>query len=214
MEVELEPFASWLVCVLSVVSHATLVPTVYHFLRKRYAYESVLGVFGLTASLMYHICEAFDAKFFMSSLAWHRVDNILVISLLGAWSVYMCALHDPFVERFTKYSLMMLCLIFQTRGPWEAVNSVFPAAVSFSIPIGVYVYRRRIPALEIGRLVGFILIMAVAVIFFIKGLDDKRDHFRMYHSLWHFFCGIASYLMWTLLKVPGVTGVMGKSIHV
>ncbi|AAZ12681.1 hypothetical protein, conserved [Trypanosoma brucei gambiense DAL972] len=214
MEVELEPFASWLVCLFSVISHVTFLPTVHHFFKQRYVYEAAMGIFGMTASLMYHICQVLNAEIILDEAGWHRVDNILVVSFLGAWSVYMCAFRDLFTERCSKYCLLMMCVLFQARGAWKAVNTIVPVFICIGFPICVYAYRWRLPSVFPNRLFGFALVMAVAVIFFIKGLDDENDPYKMYHSLWHFFCGIASYLMWTLLKVPGVTGVMGKSIHV
>jgi predicted membrane channel-forming protein YqfA (hemolysin III family) len=43
--------------------------------------------------------------------------------------------------------------------------------------------------------VGFLFI---AVIFFIKALDDKLDYLRIYHGIWHLFIGISFYYLWQL----------------
>ncbi|CCD15920.1 unnamed protein product [Trypanosoma congolense IL3000] len=203
-------YTSWIICIISVLSHTTFLPTIHSFFRRRYAFESAMALFGFAASLLYHICQDLNIEIFMDEGAWHRMDNIFVLSFVGAWSVYMCTFRDPFVERITKYSLLMVCMIFQARGPWQPINTIAPVILSLSLPICVYAYRWQVPAFFGKRLAAFAVTMVIAVWFFIKGLDDKRDPFKIYHSMWHFLCGIASYMMWTMVRVPGATGLLGK----
>ncbi len=46
------------------------------------------------------------------------------------------------------------------------------------------------------------LAMAVAICFFARGLDDSTDPYRLFHGLWHTFCGISAYFFWMALPGP------------
>ncbi|CBH12820.1 hypothetical protein, conserved [Trypanosoma brucei gambiense DAL972] len=212
---EEDGIASCFASLFSTASYAAYMPTLQYFLKKRYVYESVFAIFGITASLMFHLCNLLGVEIFMDDAAWFRVGNICLITLIGAWSTYICAFRDSFVERFTKYCFLLICIICHATGPWTPVKLLTKGAyVSFLVPICVYTYRRQLPAVFTRRLLVLVFAVVIALSFLFISLDDERDPFMFFLSACRSLFGIASYLMWTLLKVPGVTGVMGKSIHV
>ena len=46
-----------------------------------------------------------------------------------------------------------------------------------------------------------------AVPFFVLGLDDANDPYRMFHGLWHIFVGGASYYLWQTVRCPVATNL-------
>jgi predicted membrane channel-forming protein YqfA (hemolysin III family) len=40
--------------------------------------------------------------------------------------------------------------------------------------------------------------MAIALFFFVRGLDDDNDYLRFNHGLWHLFVGISFYFLYNV----------------
>lgn len=48
---------------------------------------------------------------------------------------------------------------------------------------------------------GMALSFVKSILFFARGLDDRTDYLRMYHSGWHFFISAASFWLWRTVSI-------------
>ncbi|RNF21422.1 uncharacterized protein Tco025E_03472 [Trypanosoma conorhini] len=202
---------AWALFATTVVSHLPMIPTAYLFWKRRYVYEMCIATFGLASSLLYHTCQSFDATMFLDELGWHRLDNIAVLAGMGMWFVFICTFKNPVVERSAKYFTLLASVLIEEKDPWNVAYTVAPIVLFACIPLAVFLYSRRLPAVEYRHLVTAAVFMGFAVPFFIAGLDDAEDPCRIYHGLWHLLGGIASYFMWLMVKTPGATGPYPKA---
>lgn len=80
--------------------------------------------------------------------------------------------------------------------PWNIVCTIIPILLAlFIVLVKFYVTREFI---RIDRKVYSLaaIFALIAGYFFYKGLDDLNDYLRLNHGLWHFFAGIAIYLIY------------------
>ena len=59
-----------------------------------------------------------------------------------------------------------------------------------------------VPPTTENVMLGFGLLV-VALPFFVAGLDDDNDPFRVFHGMWHLTGGFASLYLWRVVKYPG-----------
>ncbi|KEG11931.1 hypothetical protein DQ04_02141090 [Trypanosoma grayi] len=206
----------WMLFATTVVSHLPMLPTTYLFFKRHYVYEAVIAIFGLTCSLMYHVCQSFNTTIFLSELEWHRLDNITAIAALGMWSVFICAFKNPVIERSAKYFTLIVAILLQEKDPWNTVYTFFPLALFACLPLGVYISNKRLPAVHYRSLVTGLFFMALAGPFFVAGLNDTADPYRFFHGMWHLLGATSAYFLWIMVKIPGATSayVKGASISV
>ncbi|ORC87850.1 uncharacterized protein TM35_000202590 [Trypanosoma theileri] len=200
----------WALFTTTVVSHLPMLPTVYLFFRRRYVYEACIAVFGLTSSLMYHTCQSFDTEIFLDELGWHRLDNIAVITGVGMWLIFICCFKDPMVERIAKYFTLLFTIVVQAKDPWNIQYTYLPIIVYTCVPFYVCVIKKRPPVVERKYLLIGTFFMLIALPFFVAGLNDAEDPYRIFHGLWHLIGAISSYFLWIMVKYPGATGVLSK----
>jgi hypothetical protein len=60
-------------------------------------------------------------------------------------------------------------------------------------------YQKKPPFDMKNALMGFGLLIA-AVPFFVAGLDDDNDPYRLYHGCWHLFGGLSAFYLWRVVK--------------
>jgi hypothetical protein len=194
------PWAIFLTCCLS---HAACIPALWQLIRRRWVFEAYVCTTALMASFMYHSCEAFGTSFFLTELRWHRLDNIGVLSCFGVYFTYLCNFRNVYTEQFVKYSTVVLAVLAQEKDPWNEAYTFGPMAFFIMIPVFVHcVVRRKVPSFDVkNAALGFGLLIA-AVPFFLAGLDDRADPYRLYHGLWHVVSGGASFFMWRVVVTP------------
>jgi predicted membrane channel-forming protein YqfA (hemolysin III family) len=54
---------------------------------------------------------------------------------------------------------------------------------------------KRIPSFNHNVWYGLTL-GTIALVFFVRGLDEDNDYLRINHGLWHFFVGLAIYFVY------------------
>lgn len=192
-----------LLFITTVVSHVTALPTFYFLYRRRYIFELCAVAFALGTSFMYHTCESLDVTIILNEKQWHRLDNMGIIAMLGVWYTFFAAFPNPAVEMACKCSAIFLAIISQQQHPWDVRFTVAPILLLGLQPVVQHcLINRRPPALHKRQFaIGFLFIV-VAVPFFIMGLDDPRDPYRIFHGLWHFFGGLAMLFSWMSVANP------------
>jgi hypothetical protein len=58
-----------------------------------------------------------------------------------------------------------------------------------------------------------ILWLLLAVLCFIKGLDEHNDPYRLFHGLWHTFCGLGTVHAWQIIQVHNREDVANEMYH-
>jgi hypothetical protein len=194
---------AWALFLSCSMSHVACLPSVFQLMRRRWMFETYVCTCALIASFMYHTCEALGTSFFLNEGRWHRLDNIGVLSCFGVYFTYLCNFRNIYTEQFVKYSTVALAIVAQEKDPWNELYTFGPMAVFIGIPLFVHgCVRRKVPAFDVkSAVLGFGLLVA-AVPFFLAGLDDGNDPYRMYHGLWHVVSGAASFFMWRVVVTP------------
>ncbi|CAJ1021411.1 putative Protein (DUF3522) [Leishmania utingensis] len=200
--------------IMTVLSHLTMLPTPYFFYRRNYIFEFCCAVFGLLASFMYHTTESFGTAIFLTEIEWHRLDNVGVISMMGIWYVYLCCFQNPFVDMSCKCFCVFFTLVVQQKNPWDIRLTVSPILLFSLFPIVKHcLVEQRPPSISRKHLAYGLLCFCIGIIFFILGLNEHADRYRLYHSAWHFFAGLSAFFFWVMVKAPGCTGSYGHHRH-
>lgn len=193
--------------VTTVLSHLTMLPMPYFFYKRGYVMELCGALFALLVSFMYHSAESFDTSLFLTEKEWHRLDNIGIVSMMGIWDVYLCCFTNPFVDMCCKCFCIFFTLIMQQKHPWDVRFTVAPIILFSIFPISKYCFvEQRLPVVNVRYLLTGIFFACFAIPFFILGLNDREDPYRMYHGGWHFFMGIGSFFLWLMVKHPSSYG--------
>ena len=189
-----------------VVSHVSLLPTLLQLYRRRWMFEVSATCFGLLCSFLYHTCQAFDMVIFLTELQWHRLDNVGALVCFSALFTYLCALRDSTMDAYIKYGCFMFGIIIQEKSPWEIEYTLVPVFLFALMPVISHACLfQRLPHYDWKNfVVGFGTLVA-AFPFFVAGLDDEHDPYRMFHGMWHLMGGVASLYLWRIVKQPVAT---------
>lgn len=210
-------WATFLTCVLS---HFAIFPAMRLLIRRNWLYETTISCFAMSCSFMYHTCQAFGVTLFLNELQWHRLDNIGAISTFSMMFTYLSAIEDPRLDFFVKFSGLIVAIVSQEHSPWDITFTAVPVVMYACLPVISYFmfhYRCSTGGLRSGRwslmadlqhlyelksvVLGFGF-MACAVPFFIAGLNDAEDPFRIFHGMWHLMGGLSAYYFYRIVKNP------------
>lgn len=191
------------ILVVTLVSHMALFPTMKLFFIRKLLFEFCVSIFGLLASFLYHLCQALDHSIILTGLHWHRLDNIGAISLTGLLFVYFACIKNPDVEIALKYFVFLVTLIFQEQNPWDERYTSAPILLFFLIPVfHLFIIQRHLPSINAANVIKGGAMSMISVFFFVLGLNDAGDPYRVLHGMWHIGIGIASYYLWNIIKPP------------
>jgi len=188
---------------VTAITNVAYVPVALTLLRQGRDFEAFVAFFTTLTSFMYHLCDSVQRSVWMTAGQWHRLDNIGSIMAFSCWFIYLARFRDPRVADRVKYTFLMLILICQEKGPWDerfTFGPILTAAAIFLIRLLLFSswmakvrWRRRTLTVGLGLLV-------LAVLSFIRGLDDATDPYRIFHGGWHFFGGVSSYYLWQVKR--------------
>jgi hypothetical protein len=201
------PLAVFFTCCLS---HFAFVPSLVQQYRRRWHFEFCVGIAAIMCSFMYHTCQAFNTVLFLSELQWHRLDNIGALSSFAILFVYLANIKDPQIEAYLKYMLILMSVIIQEKDPWNEIYTFVPVLVMSLIPFVSHglVYR-KMPQFEAKNFVMGFGLLAAALPFFVAGLDDGNDPYRLYHGMWHVVGSFSSLFLWRIVRNPAAVVLQG-----
>ena len=167
------------------LSNLAILPTILLIFHQKDIFSYYIGYFSMIVSVMYHFCESLDVVIILEQLKWHELDNIGAICSLNSLILVLTS-YFPDLDKQDKlnYFSIFIALIFQQKGPWDILNTLYP--IFLFLFIALYdILKRGLPKFNRDALYfgGSVLMIAIAM--FIKGLDDGNDYLRIYHSLWH-----------------------------
>lgn len=187
---------------ITVLSHLTLLPTIQVLASKRLVFEVCVSGFGLLASVMYHTCQCLCIQFFFVESQWHKLDNVGVVALIGLMFVHLSAITNRLVEKVARYVVFFIAIASQEQHPWDVRFTVAPILLFALIPITQhFLVNKSFPPINQKCLYLGLLSICVSVVFFVLGLNDAGDPYRILHGMWHCTVGIASYYLWRVINV-------------
>eukprot|EP00744_Colponema_vietnamica_P004788 GILI01007095.1.p1 GENE.GILI01007095.1~~GILI01007095.1.p1 ORF type:complete len:293 (-),score=16.82 GILI01007095.1:62-940(-) len=199
------PYAVFVTCALS---HIMIAPSIKLFWRRKWLFEFCISVAGLLCSFMYHSCQAFNVEFILPELKWHVLDNVFVICNFANMFTYLAILRDGRTDFLIKASALFIAIVTQTRAPWEITHTIFPIFLFGMIPIVcLLTVHRTMNIYDFKNFATGTGLLGVAIPFFVLGLDDAHDPYRMFHGIWHVFAGTSAYYLWQSVKLPVATNL-------
>jgi len=192
------PTEQFYMFLLTGVTNFAGIPVLIQFWKKKMYYQSMIAVLVLSTSFMYHSMDSMDIdRMFLTATEWHRIDNIGAIGSFSMVCVYLMDNQNPNLDIKLNLIGLFATLLFQERAPWVLGYTLYPIAIYLAMWLMIgCVTRKRKAKYNKKMLVRGWGFMFLAVIAFIKGLDEYGDYLRFYHGMWHFIAGIASFYMW------------------
>ena len=191
-----------LLAMTTVLSHVAMIPSLRFLHQQGFTYELGVSIFATIASFMYHLAESFDATLLLTEGQWHRLDNIGIIGVFGLYFSHLCCLRNPIADAALKQATFFVTLVLQEKDPWNEWYTIGPVLGFAVMPITAAAWRWRTPPFNwLEVMFGFGL-LTVALPFFVWGLDDQNDPFRVYHAIWHVAGGYGSYRLWQVVPNP------------
>ena len=105
-------------------------------------FEGYMVGMSILTSFMYHICEIYNATFFLDELQWHRLDNVFAIT-----TFCLAILHffGAIFENSSaiKWSALLFIIIVQEKDPWNVFYTALPCIVFTIIAICLRLYYTK-----------------------------------------------------------------------
>lgn len=184
-----------LMALITGLSNISSIPITLLTYKQGNIFVFMIAVFSMITSFFYHICESLDIVILLKQQKWHELDNIGAICSLNSLFLVLTQYHqDLEKENLFNYFSVFMTLIFQEKDPWDLTNTILPIFIFLLITMYDWIKVGR-PKLNYELFwVGGIFLIA-AVVMFVKGLDDRNDYLRIYHSLWHILIGISTFFL-------------------
>lgn len=195
-------------CLTTVISHVAMLPPAVLLLRRRWTYEGCMTAASTFTSFMYHTSQSIQTEMFLTELKWHRLDNVAAIASFAMFFTYLACIRDPTLNSVIKHIGLWVALLAQEKDPWNETYTFVPILTFAMLPVFTHLFvHRRAPQYDWNHFgIGFGSLL-VAVAFFVKGLDEDNDPFRMFHGMWHVVGGFAAYHLWQIVLKPINTAV-------
>jgi hypothetical protein len=203
---EVDHSDDWIVCFTAAVSHICMYPALRLLYQRRWMFELCVSAFAVWVSFMYHFCQAFHIRVFLSEGAWHRLDNVGVLSAFGIFFTHLCCFRDAHLDGLIRFAAIGVALLAQEKDPWNVTYTVVPVAAWISLPFILYGVSLQLPPWDWKECIYGFGLLAIAIPFFIMGLDDPNDPYRIYHGLWHVFSQLASWRLWKIVNTHPAYG--------
>lgn len=197
-----------LMLIITGITNFACIPALYVVYIKRMYFVLCVGIFTMITSFMYHSMESIELQhFYITTSNWHKLDNIGAIMCFIMLMVYFMdnlqiteegEVHStPFCDADLILNMfgLFLTMLMQANHPWKLENTIVPILLY----IGLLLYKVffiRMPRFNGYYATRGIILMAFAVVCFVKGLDDANDYLRIWHGLWHMSTGISSFFLW------------------
>jgi len=96
--------------------------------------------------------------------------------------------------------MLGVVMIMQEKDPWNINYTLFPILFWVIVLFARFLFASQLPKFIWTRLRNTLCLLLLGAVLFVKGLDDKNDYLRIYHSFWHVFCGITSYMIFQVIE--------------
>jgi len=202
---------------ITVFTNLFLIPLVIQMWRVKKYYSSIIAASTMITSMMYHLGDSLHARlFWMNPGQWHRLDTLFTILVFQTTFSYFIACKYVRTREVMNVLSLIVAIFCQEANPWNVLFTIIPILfpgvallihkVYVSLSHGQNSSSRveeEMLAREEEVVISFsskrIMIgcglTAIALVFFVFGLDEDHDWLRLNHGLWHLFIGLASYYL-------------------
>ena len=195
MDTAYSNYETILISLISGMTNLSGIPIIKLFYMKGYMFHFYLSLLTFLSSFMYHSTEYIDFEIFMSTDKWHYLDNISSITLMNCLFIHYMN-YDNYVDSLNiNYFSLVFILIFQTKAPFELINTFIPLSFFFLLML-YYITLYGIKNINYTPIKNGLVLMTLGLICFFKGLDRKTDYLRFVHSIWHVFAGWGGFYLW------------------
>jgi len=194
----------FLTFLFAVCSYSSLVPSLLVTARNRKHFEVFVGLVAIVSGFLYNTCDALHVSLFLNMDEWHRINNVMAITYIALLSVYIMNNESADWNTLLRYTAFASVTVAQVKDGFWMDNSqytVMVVSVYALLPLMKFVKLQRIPKFRRDKTKGGLAFAALAAIFFILGLDELNDPFRLCHSIAHVFMGAALYLLWAIVPL-------------
>eukprot|EP00938_MAST-03A_sp_MAST-3A-sp1_P000729 g729.t1 len=188
--------------IFTVVSDFALVPSLTVTAKNRKHFEVFVGTSAILTGFLYNACDALDVSLFLSKDDWHRINNVMAITYCALLAIYLMCNESDDANTVLRYAAFALVTVAQVRdnfwmeqSQWSMLVILFYAL----LPLLKFVSQNRIPNYHRQRTKKGLSFALLAALFFVMGLDEKNDRFRISHSVAHVFMGGALYQLWAIV---------------
>lgn len=192
-----------LTCMIAVVSNMSCVPLAVSCTRRGLPYETIVGTCCALCSLMYHVGEIYPNHplYMASGLTagqWHRLDNVFSILSFSALLFFLMDIRSTKIAESLRWMSVAMTLYCQEKAPWDIAYTAMPISVPLVMLVGHCVHQKvttgRAPQFLASRQFAMGMgSMVIAIVCFVRGLDDHNDWLRMWHGMWHLWVGVGFY---------------------
>ena len=200
-------YEKYLMLLITGFTNFSCLPCLYIVYQKGLYLQFHFGLFTAFTSFMYHSLESVRWRdLYLDKGTWHKLDNIGSVTCFIIIIVYfMDNLEFKKGEFYSKHVVsidvhlimigLFITMIMQAKHAWLIENTVIPILIFFAVFLVkiIFIRRSRFNYYYFKRGAFFLFI---AICFFIKGLDERKDYLRFYHGMWHCFLGISSFYLW------------------
>jgi len=180
---------------ISGFSNFALIPGLFLMKYKRRYFEFYIGFLTFLSSFLYHFTESIAIKIILKPGRWHKLDNIGSISGINSLLINNFNNFSSENKLEANFISLIIIFLFQFDHFWKIENTIFPILICLACMLVNFILK-GVPRVNKEMLLRGLFFLIIAIIMFIFGLDDEKDYLRIYHSLWHFFIGIATFYLW------------------
>eukprot|EP00035_Acanthoeca_spectabilis_P009705 m.171293 g.171293 ORF g.171293 m.171293 type:complete len:219 (-) comp14811_c0_seq1:177-833(-) len=166
-------------------------------------FETFIGLAQFVTSFFYNLCDALEISVLIDITEWHKINNILTITLGCFVLVYLMGNRNEARDHVLRYSVFLSVWICQVKDGYWMDESQY----TLSIPVACFLLLliRLLNGIFVKynktQLVRGIGATAISGVFFYASLDDVTDPYRLLHGLSQVTIGVALYYLWQVIPV-------------
>ena len=186
-----------------VLTDIAFVPPLYIMHRYRRHFELYIGVFQLLTGFLYNFCNALNTSVFLTELQWHGLNNILTTTYFLLLLIHLQANSNPTVDIVLRYAAFSAVWIAQIKdGYWNPYWTALVVVAFCMMPVCKFCGAMRLPPYDFEKLWRGFFAGVGSATFFIIGLDDAVDPYRLFHGMSQALVGLALFYLWQLVPQP------------
>eukprot|EP00040_Diaphanoeca_grandis_P023278 m.126325 g.126325 ORF g.126325 m.126325 type:complete len:222 (-) comp29196_c0_seq1:94-759(-) len=188
--------------VFDVFTDIAFVPGFAVIAKRGRHFETWIGVFQLLTSICYNLCDAFDTDFFLPLEEWHKLNNIMSVTLGSFTLIYMMGNRKEARDHVLRYCSFGAIWLFQIKDKYWMDETQYTAIV----PVVLFALLalkllKGPPAYNKPKLYRGVIGIVLAAVFFHGSLNDTTDPFRVLHGLSQVAVGGALYFLFQCIPI-------------
>ena len=185
---------------ITTLSNITFLLPIYTLFVKSIWIEFIILIIGIFISSMYHHSDSNENRSILLSRSnWHKLDNIMAVEIILSHMLYLSKI-DFYQSLYLHLVGFFITIIFQLKNPWDIENVIYPSIIGLMAFVYKLIFFNNVHY-KINNIYNLCILLPISLFFFFKGLsDDDFKGNRIYHSFWHFFAGLSSFILLSCIE--------------